>query len=466
MQEAHTSLAAAHALTNELLRVWFRDDPVNAESRAAAARALDGVDWSAASSQPLALYLRGGLLLLSAAPLPTPAAAPDRRRAASLMEAAVKLQPCLAEAWVVLGAMHSQAGQLVMALHCLSCGLAARVTPQGLRAMSLVLRRLAASTGALPQERAEAAAASLAAAKQAVALDVTDGFSWYVLGMAHVAAAAAPPPPAAAATALSCDQSPSTLQLKQQQQQQLSSPGAASSCAEEAAAADVSARAALAAFTAAERSGLASLPELWFNRAAVALHLGELGLALQVNAWTVSRAVMSRDAAVALHLGEQGLALQDFTTAARLDPCLPAAAQVAAISRLLAALAACTGSSSSSRGSGSRRTGLQPQQEAALKAALSHDLAAHLSQQLLPAGCQLRLPGCAQWVCVAMSSCGGCFPMLLPGALDLQQLLGCCLLLLGPACSRAALPANREGQESGQGTHTVNGVNAGGWTNY
>lgn len=25
----------------------------------------------------------------------------------------VKLQPCLAEAWVVLGAMHSQAGQLV-----------------------------------------------------------------------------------------------------------------------------------------------------------------------------------------------------------------------------------------------------------------------------------------------------------------------------------------------------------------
>ncbi|WIA22467.1 hypothetical protein OEZ85_004764 [Tetradesmus obliquus] len=178
MQEAPTSLAAAHALTNELLRVWFRDVPVNAESRAAAARACDGVDWSAASSQPLALYLRGALLLLSAAPLPTPAAAPDRHRAASLMEAAVKLQPCLAEAWVVLGAMHSQAGQLVMALHCLSCGLAARVNAEGLRAMSLVLRRLAASTGALPQERAEAAAASLAAAKQAVALDVTDGFSW------------------------------------------------------------------------------------------------------------------------------------------------------------------------------------------------------------------------------------------------------------------------------------------------
>lgn len=53
-------------------------------------------------------------------------------------------------------------------------------------------------------------------------------------------------------------------------------------------------------------------------------------------------------------------------------------------------------------------------------------------------------------VCVAMSSCGACFPLLLPGSLDLQQLLGCCLLLLGPACSGAALSANWEGQESRQ----------------
>ncbi|WIA22466.1 hypothetical protein OEZ85_004763 [Tetradesmus obliquus] len=63
-----------------------------------------------------------------------------------------------------------------------------------------------------------------------------------------------------------------------------------------------------------------------------------------------------------------------------------------------------------------------------------------------------HLPGCAQWVCVAMSSCGACFPLLLPGSLDLQQLLGCCLLLLGPACSGAALSANWEGQESRQVT--------------
>jgi hypothetical protein len=108
-----------------------------------------------------------------------------------------------------------------------------------------------------------------------------------VLGMAHVAAAAAaaPPLPAAAApTAPSCcDQSPNTQHLKQQQQQQQQcSAAAAASSTAEAAAADGSARAALAAFTAAERAGLASLPELWFNRGAVALHLGELGTALQV----------------------------------------------------------------------------------------------------------------------------------------------------------------------------------------
>jgi hypothetical protein len=34
-----------------------------------------------------------------------------------------------------------------------------------------------------------------------------------------------------------------------------------------------------------------------------------------------------------------------------------------------------------------------------------------------------------------MSSCGRCFPLLLPGGLALQPLLGCCLLLLEPACS-------------------------------
>lgn len=53
------------------------------------------VDWAAAScsptTKPLALFLRGALLLLSAAPSPSPAAGADRRRAASLMEAAVSL---------------------------------------------------------------------------------------------------------------------------------------------------------------------------------------------------------------------------------------------------------------------------------------------------------------------------------------------------------------------------------------
>jgi hypothetical protein len=93
-----------------------------------------------------------------------------------------------------------------------------------------------------------------------------------VLGMAHVAAAAAGTLPSAAA---SCDQSPTTLQ-----QQQQSPPGAGASCG----AADAAARAALAAFTAAERAGLASLPELWFNRGAVALHIGDIALALQVRA--------------------------------------------------------------------------------------------------------------------------------------------------------------------------------------
>lgn len=65
-----------------------------------------------------------------------------------------------------------------MALHCLSAGLQQQVTAAGLREMSLVLRHLAANAGALPLEMQEATAASLAAAKQAVSMGVSDGFSW------------------------------------------------------------------------------------------------------------------------------------------------------------------------------------------------------------------------------------------------------------------------------------------------
>jgi hypothetical protein len=41
----------------------------------------------------------------------------------------------------------------VMALHCLSSGLAAGVSAEGLRQMSMVLRRLAASTGAFGSDK-------------------------------------------------------------------------------------------------------------------------------------------------------------------------------------------------------------------------------------------------------------------------------------------------------------------------
>jgi hypothetical protein len=49
-----------------------------------------------------------------------------------------------------------------------------------------------------------------------------------------------------------------------------------------------------------------------------------------------------------------------------------------------------------------------------------------------------------------MSSCG-CFPLLLPGVLPLQPLLGCCVLLLAPACSTVPLSSQAidlEGQVS------------------
>ena len=49
-----------------------------------------------------------------------------------------------------------------------------------------------------------------------------------------------------------------------------------------------------------------------------------------------------------------------------------------------------------------------------------------------------------------MSSCGACFSLLLPGSLELQQLLGCCLLLLAPATSTVAVPDSLEGQKSGK----------------
>eukprot|EP00878_Enallax_costatus_P032095 GHUV01035196.1.p1 GENE.GHUV01035196.1~~GHUV01035196.1.p1 ORF type:complete len:314 (+),score=115.80 GHUV01035196.1:133-1074(+) len=111
------------------------------------------------------------------------------------------------------------------------------------------------------------------------------------------------------------------------------------------------ARSALTAFLAAERCGLRDLPELWFNRAAVALHLGDLNMALR-----------------------------DFTTAAQMDPTLPAEQHLNNIIQLVTSL---------SQRLCNRHAGLKPNQAAALQACLAHDIKTGRLQQLLPPGCQL-----------------------------------------------------------------------------
>ncbi len=91
------------------------------------------------------------------------------------------MHPFEVDTWLLLGEVKAKAGEQAGAQECLQgaldmCGPHKAI----LRNLSMVMR-----VSCPPEERAEQVAASLELARQAVQLDLQDGYSWYVLANAY-----------------------------------------------------------------------------------------------------------------------------------------------------------------------------------------------------------------------------------------------------------------------------------------
>lgn len=116
-------------------------------------------------------YLRGKILDVF----------PDyRKEAEDHLSKAVKLNPSLADAWLCLGNCIWKKGDLPSAKNCLTLALSKGSNKRILCQLSMLERRMA--QGADNQE--EIVKESIKHAKEAIALDVKDGNSWYNLGNA------------------------------------------------------------------------------------------------------------------------------------------------------------------------------------------------------------------------------------------------------------------------------------------
>ncbi|XP_077243971.1 uncharacterized protein LOC143884345 [Tasmannia lanceolata] len=106
---------------------------------------------------------------------------PDYRKdAEDHLSKAVKLNPSLADAWLCLGNCIWKKGDLPSAKNCLSLALNKGPNKKILCQLSMLERRLAQGT----ENQAQAVEESINHAKEAIALDVKDGNSWYNLGNA------------------------------------------------------------------------------------------------------------------------------------------------------------------------------------------------------------------------------------------------------------------------------------------
>ncbi|KAK7269843.1 hypothetical protein RIF29_22605 [Crotalaria pallida] len=116
-------------------------------------------------------YLRGKILDVF----------PDyRKEAEDHLSKAVKLNPSLADAWLCLGNCIWKKGDLSAAKNCLSLALNKGPDKKILCQLSMLKRKM--SQGA--ENQVELVEESIQHAKEAIALDVKDGNSWYNLGNA------------------------------------------------------------------------------------------------------------------------------------------------------------------------------------------------------------------------------------------------------------------------------------------
>jgi tetratricopeptide (TPR) repeat protein len=92
---------------------------------------------------------------------------------------AIKLNPKLLEAWLHLGECYVKKEDVEAAKNCFLNVLASSKDKAALRNLSMVIRKLSRSS---PENTIED---SIEKAKEAVQLDIQDGYSWYVLGNAY-----------------------------------------------------------------------------------------------------------------------------------------------------------------------------------------------------------------------------------------------------------------------------------------
>lgn len=104
------------------------------------------------------------------------------KRAEDALSKSVKLVSDLSDAWVCLGEVFYQKRDFTQSRRSFECGL------ENCGPNKVLLRKLSMVTRLLGGEEAKESATkeSLQLAKQAVALDLTDGYSWYVLGNSHL----------------------------------------------------------------------------------------------------------------------------------------------------------------------------------------------------------------------------------------------------------------------------------------
>ena len=95
---------------------------------------------------------------------------------------AVKLNPKLSEAWLHLGECYVKKGDVEAAKNCFLNVLTANKDKAALRNLSMVIRQLSKSS----KDSISLIEESVEKAKEAVQLDIRDGYSWYVLGNAYL----------------------------------------------------------------------------------------------------------------------------------------------------------------------------------------------------------------------------------------------------------------------------------------
>lgn len=227
--------AATVALLDEMYeyqtRTFAKDkaakDAVLLSKQAAVLASLEAVGADTLGSEKaLAAYIEGKALNVLEAYNPA---------AEGPLSRSVKLDPKNTDAWSALGECFWKKGDVPAARNCFQCGVEQGVSPACLRNLSMALRKLpgdAATTRANIQ-------ASVVKAKEAVAANVRDGESWYVLGNAYLA------------SFFGTFHDPADLQKS------------------------------LAAYSKAIANGSGGNPDLHYNRAAVLKYLEEYDIALE-----------------------------------------------------------------------------------------------------------------------------------------------------------------------------------------